>query len=92
MIGAKSQGGVPFDGYAIAQTRVEAVAGHLDEDALLGVLHEQQRPGRVHVGDDPLDAHGTSQRGRIAAANLGDAGRPGPGSRSGVQPARHCLG
>ena len=74
-----------LDGHPIAQAHLEWQARIWTKMPFLGVLHEQQRPGRIDVSDDPFDPHGTSQRGRIADANLGDGGQtvqvPGAGCR-----------
>ena len=73
-----------LDGHAVAHAHLEWQAAHLDEDAFLGVLHEQQRPGRVDVGDDPFDAHGSPERRRDrrrGSRRCGSAELEVPGAR-----------
>ena len=64
-----------LDGHVVADAHLERQPAHLYENAFLGVLHEQQRPGGVDVGDDAFDADGAPERGGIADTNFGDAGQ-----------------
>ncbi len=76
MIGAKSPGAERPSTATWSPTRTSiGRPAHLHENAFLGVLHEQQRPGGVDVGDDAFDPHGAAERGGIADTNLGDAGQ-----------------
>ena len=65
--------GHALDAYLIANGHRHGAAAHLDEDALPGVLHEQQAPLLVGVRHHPFDGNRLPEEGGVSGADDGDA-------------------
>ena len=62
---------------AVAKTDALVDTFHENEDAFLGILDEEQRPGRIEEGDDAGDADVTADRRGVDSPDLGNARQRG---------------